>query len=118
MPGDLENAIATAANKVAQYIADVATLQVVTRYIDLGEGGSAVNTIDRTGFDSYKLVAYTEINLDAGTKAVVPIHKTSTGDLELDCALLEVHQQSVANSIEYRSRMLNALLSLLHAQPK
>ena len=106
MANEFETALKSAATKVAKYVEDAATLQVETRYVDL----SAAASVD---FDQAKPVARTIIKLDSDSVTVLPVRKNEAGVLEVDTALFELHQQNVTTAIEYRARILNALLSTL-----
>ena len=84
-------------------------MQVETKYVEIGEGGDV-------DFEGAKPVARTEIKLDGDSEAVLPMRTNETGALEVDITLFELHQQNVATAIDYRARILNALLSTLVSQ--
>ena len=106
MPSELETTLKDIATTVVKYVEDVATLRVETRYVDIGGDGTP-------DFDQAHPVARTIIRLDADSETVVPMRKGTGGALEVDSALFELHQQNVATAIDYRARMLSALLSAL-----
>jgi len=106
MPNELETALKNTATTVAKYVQDVATLQVETRFVDIGSEGTP-------DFDQAHPVARSIVRLDGDSETVVPMRKGTGGALEVDSALFELHQQNVATAIDYRSRMLNSLLSAL-----
>ncbi len=109
MPNEYEIALRNAASSVAKYVQDAASMQVETKYVEIGEGGD----ID---FSSAKPVARTDIKLDGDSEAVLPMRTNESGALEVDFTLFELHQQNVATAIDYRARILNALLSTLVSQ--
>ncbi len=111
MPNELENSIRSAAETIAKYVADVATLTVETRYVEVGATGDM-------NFDQSKPAARTEIRLDADSKTVVPMRNNEQGTLMVDAALLDIHNRNVAAAIEYRARMLSSLLGILQARIK
>jgi hypothetical protein len=104
MPNEFETALKTTAAKLASYVEDAATLQVETRYMDIGGDGMPA-------FDQARPVARSIVRLDGDSETVVPMRKGSAGALEVDSALFELHQQNVATAIDYRAKILNALLS-------
>ena len=106
MAGEIETAMRQAAAKVAQYVEDVSEMRVVTSYVEVAPGGDA-------GFDAAKPVARTVVKFDGDSETVVPVRPAEGGRLELDDALLGVHRDSVNAAIEYRARILNALLGAL-----
>ncbi len=108
MATELENSIKRAAETVAKYVEDVATLTVETCYVEVG--GSADN------FEQAKPGARTIIKLDADSQTVIPMQKSGTAGLEVDTALLAVHDKNVASAIEYRARMLSALIAILQGR--
>lgn len=109
MPNEYEIALRNAASSVAKYVQDAASMKVETKYVEIGEGGD----ID---FSSAKPVASTEIKLDGDSEAVLPMRTNEAGTLEVDITLFELHQQNVATAIDYRARILNALLGTLLSQ--
>ena len=109
MPNEYEVALRNAAASVAKYIQDAATMLVETKYVELGENGAQ-------SFDSAKPVARTVIKLDGDSEAVLPMRQNESGALEVDLTLFELHQQNVATAIDYRTHILNALLTTLVAQ--
>ena len=106
MPNEYEIALRNAASSVAKYVQDAATMMVETRYVEVGDAG----TVD---FDSAKPVARTQIKLDGDSEAIIPMRRNEGGVLEVDATLFDLHQQNVSTAIEYRARILNALLGTL-----
>lgn len=106
MASELETALKNAATVVGQYVKDVATMTVETKYVDVGPDGAV-------DFNQARPVARTIIKLDGDSESVVPVRRNEAGASEVDSALFELHQQNVTTTIEYRARMLNALLSTL-----
>ena len=113
MANEVADALRTAAEKVAQYIQDAGTLQVSTGYVQVG-----AKVDGDLQFDVAGPVASTVIKLDGDCKAVVPMRVAGNGTLELDTALLELHQRNVDTAIEYRARMLQALLGALQTRAR
>ena len=106
---ELETAVRGAAERIARYVEDVATMTVETRYVEVGGEGA----ID---FEQARPVARTVVALDADCTAVLPMRPDQSGRLEVDAALFELHQRNVASAIEYRTRILNALLGALQSR--
>jgi hypothetical protein len=102
MANELREAIKTSANRIAEYVKDVSQMVVETSYVELGA----------TSFENAKLAARTEVNLDGDSKNIIPMQQGES-KLEVDMAVFEVHQQNVSAAIEYRTKMMNSLLSLL-----
>jgi hypothetical protein len=109
MPNEYEVALRNAAASVAKYVQDAATMLVETKYVEVGDNGVQ-------NFDSAKPVARTIIKLDGDSEATLPMRPNESGALDVDLTLFELHQQNVATAIDYRARILNALLSTLVAQ--
>jgi hypothetical protein len=70
-------------------------------------------SVRRRLLDSGKLVARTVIGLDGDTKIVIPMRASASGELAIDNELLDLHQKNATTAIEYRARILDALLGLL-----
>ncbi len=102
MASEMREALKSAAEKIAKYVEDVAEMAVETHYVELGAAS----------FDQAKLAARTIVKLDGDSQTVVPMQKGES-KLEVDMAVFEVHQQNVAAATEYRTKMMNALLSVL-----
>ena len=111
MPSELETALKNTATSVAKYVQDAAELQVETRYVDVSSEGTPA-------FDQARPVARTVIRLDGESQTVVPMRKGAGGALEVDATLFELHQQNVITAIDYRARILNALLSALPSRTR
>jgi len=109
MPNEFEIALRDAATSVAKYVQDAASMQVETKYVDVGEGGDV-------DFETAKPVARTEIKLDGDSETVLPMRHNDSGGMDVDLNLFELHQQNVATAIDYRARILNALLGTLVSQ--
>lgn len=105
MANELTNALKSAAEKIAIYVDKVSTLTVQTEYVELD--AAAVS------FENAKPVASTVIKLDGDCKTVVPMRRNEAGVLVTDDALYELHERNVATAIEYRARMMNAMLQSL-----
>ena len=106
MATDLENSIRIAAEKVAGYIDDVATLTVSTSYVKLSPNGDV-------DFAQAKPVARTVVKIDGDCDAILPMRASDTGALTVDVDLLELHQRNVTTAIDYRARLLDAMIGLL-----
>jgi hypothetical protein len=98
----MREALKSAAEKIAKYVEDAAEMTVETQYVELGAAS----------FDQAKLAARTIIKLDGDSQTVIPMQKGES-KLEVDMAVFEVHQQNVAAATEYRTKMMNSLLSVL-----
>jgi len=109
MATELENSIRSAAEKVAGYVEDVATMTVTTQYVQVGADGDV-------DFDQAKPAARTIIKLDGDCGAVVPMRAAEAGRLEMDATLFDLHQRNVTTAIEYRARILSALLGVLQSR--
>jgi hypothetical protein len=105
MPNDFEAALKSVAASVAKYVQDAATLQVETRYVEIGAGEPA--------FEKAPAAARTVIRLDGDSETVIPMRKGAGAALEVDSGLFELHQQNVAIAIDYRARILSSLLNTL-----
>ncbi len=104
MANEINNALKSAAQKIAKYVDNVATMTVETRYVDLGE---------TVVFDNALPAARTEIRLDGDCATVLPVRKNDTGVFVVDGDMYALHQQNVATAIDYRARMMEALLQTL-----
>jgi hypothetical protein len=103
MASELENALKNVATQISEYVKDVATLTVATEYVLIGSSGEA------------HPVAKSVIKLDGDSGTTVPMRQATTGQLDVDTALFDIHQRNVATAIEYRARMMAALLDALRA---
>jgi hypothetical protein len=106
MPSELESSIRNAAEKVAKYIADAATMTVETSYVEIG--GNAA-----TGFDAARPAARTIVKLDGDNASVLPLRVTNDNSLEIDASLFAIHERNVQTAIEYRSKILSSVIGIL-----
>jgi hypothetical protein len=103
---ELKDALKAAAEKIAQYVQDAAEMAVETRYIEMGA----------ESFDDARLAARTVVKLDGDSQTVVPMRKSEGGALVVDTTVFELHQQNVQAAVDYRTRMMSALLDVLRPQ--
>lgn len=106
MPTELENSIRAAAEKVARYIEDAASMEVKTYYVLVGADTAPDVEKDRPG-------AYTLVKLDGDNKTIVPMREGRDGVMELDSTLFDIHERNVKTATEYRASVLNSLIGLL-----
>ena len=102
MANDLNNAVKNVAEKIVKYVDQVATLTVETRYVEID-----TPTVD---FEQARPVARTVIRLDGDCDAVLPMRRGENGSMAVDGALFELHERNVTTAIDYRTRMMAALL--------
>ncbi|HEY3312128.1 MAG TPA: hypothetical protein VGK00_10860 [Anaerolineales bacterium] len=100
---ELKEALKSAADKIAQYVDDAATMTVETRYIEMGGDP-----------DQSKLAARTIVKLDGDSETVLPMKKGQDGTLVVDTMVNEMHQENVQTAIDYRTEMLERLLGLFN----
>lgn len=105
MTAELDKAIKDTAEKITQYVNDVATMTVETRYTVIGADGVTEE----------RVAARTVAKLDGDSESLVPVRVNEQGQTEVDLELFEVHQRNVATAIEYRSRVVSALVEALRS---
>ena len=98
---ELKEALKNAADQIAKYVQDIATMTVETRYIEMGGDP-----------DKSMLAARTIIKLDGDSETVLPMKKGPDGSLVVDTIVNEKHQENVQAAIDYRAEMLERLMSL------
>jgi hypothetical protein len=106
MATDYITSLKNAAASVAKYVEDAASMEVITKYVEIGSDV----TID---FAQARPVSRTVVKLDADSETVIPMRQGQGGVLEVDTALYDIHQRNVATAVDYRARMMNALLGTL-----
>ena len=102
MANEFRDAMKNTADQIAKFVQDAATLTVETKYVEVGA----------TSLDDAKPVARTIVKLDGDSEAVLPMKKNEAGVMEVDAAVFELHQQNVQMAIDYRAKILNALIVL------
>lgn len=106
MANELNTALKNAAEKIVKYVDNVATMSVETRFVEVG-----ANAAD---FKAAAPAASTTIRLDGDCSAVLPMRRRAdTNELEVDTSMFELHQRNVETAIEYRTKMMDALLQTL-----
>jgi hypothetical protein len=99
---ELKEALKNAADKIAKYVEDAATMTVETRYVEIGAKA-----------DATKMAARTIIKLDGDSETILPMKTGPDGALVVDTVINEMHQENVQAAIDYRTEMLERLLSVL-----
>lgn len=102
---ELRDALKSTADTIAKYVKDAATLTVTTLTQEVGNPAAAPSP-----------AATTTICMDGDNTSIVPTQKSDAGRLEVDAALYELHAANVKSAIEYRARMLQAMLELLRTR--
>jgi len=103
---DLETSIRNAAEKIAAYVEDIATMTVETKYVKIDEKG-------QFDFNQAIPVARTVVKLDGDSEAVVPLRTSDTGAIVIDTDLMDLHHRNVSTTIEYRAQLVGALAGML-----
>ncbi len=98
---EIKEALRSAASVVSKYVLDVASLNVETQ------------TVDAALHQEPVLAARTLIKFDGDNTTTVPARLNDTGKWEIDTVLYNIHVQNVQSAIDYRTRMLDAMLSLI-----
>ena len=108
----LESTLRDVAQKIARYVEDALEMEVVTKYAKVGPDG------DRD-FAAAKPVALTRFKADGDIEVVVPARESEPGSvqLEINDALLELHERNVAAAIEYRAKLFQAAVAAVEALP-
>ena len=106
MATDLQNSIRNAAERIVQYIDDASSMTVETKYVIVDAAGDIA-------FDQAKPLARSDMALDGDNESIVPMRLTEAGRLDLDASLLELHMANVETAIQYRARILAALVDVL-----
>ncbi len=101
---ELKDALKNTASSIATFVKNAATLTVETQTIEVGQ------------MEPPRLAARTVISLDGDNSSVIPAQKNETGALIVDSGLYELHMQNVQAAIDYRARMLDAMLGLLKSR--
>ena len=105
MANEVNNALRSAAESVARYVDTVATLSVTTRVMD-------VKSVDGME-EKIKTAAHTVITLGGDSCVDLPTKLDDEGNPVIDQALFEIHERNVSTAIEYRAKMMQALLDTL-----
>ncbi len=103
MENETREAVRAAIAEAARYVREAAVMAVETKYVDL----------DSASFEDASLMVRTIVKLDGESEVVIPAKKNEFGGLEADVAVFDLHQQNVRTAIEYRAKMLQALVGLL-----
>lgn len=108
MANEMSNALKTAADKIVGYVNNVSTMTVETRFVEINNGSA--------DFSAAQPAACTIIRLDGDCSAVLPVRKNEAGQMEVDTVMFEMHQRNVQTAIEYRQKILQALLEAIKGQ--
>lgn len=112
MVSELETAIKNVTAKVAEYVENIATLTVETRYVPIEEDATPGT------FAEAKPAARTIIRFDSDSETIIPMRKGKDQQLEVDGELFNIHQTNVTTAIAYRAQMLQMLLDILRIRPR
>ena len=102
---DLQAALRQAAASLAHQISEATALEVKTLWVEVSDDGAYK-------FEDARPVASTRIELDGDTTLTIPMRREN-GVLVRDDDLLELHLGSVSNAVEYRYKILDAILNVV-----
>lgn len=102
---EMKEALKNVADTIAKYVEDAAIMTVETKYMELGGE-----------IKEAKLAARTVVKLDGDSETILPMKKNADGVLVVDTVMNEMHQENVQAAIDYRSEVLEKLLSVLSSQ--
>lgn len=106
----VEESLRAAVDKISHYVEDVATLQVETRYLVIGDDGALPTGANgKVDFAQANAAAFSEIKIDGDCYTVVPIRKNANGEFVFQEALNQVHDRNVAAAVQYRKDIVSAL---------
>ena len=108
MANEFERSLKNTAARIAQYVDDVAAINVDTRYLLVGAE-------DQADFAQAKPGLRTVIRLDGDCETILPVNAGAGGQLEVNTEMYEIHQRNVQTAIEYRAKILAALLEAMKA---
>ena len=98
---EIKEALRSTADTIAKYVRDLGVLHVETQTLDVGKAADPV------------LAARTVIKIDGDNTSVIPGVQNQQGKWEIDTGLYDLHMQNVQKAIEYRSKLMDAMLGLL-----
>ena len=107
MAEDWENSIKTVAQSLANALKDAAKLSVQTEFIEPATSGGAQAT---------PIVLTTTIKLDGDSNNAVPVRRVAGAGLDVNTPLHQIHENNVRAAMEYRTRILSALLNAVQAR--
>ena len=81
MANDFTSSLRNAAASVAKYVDDAATMEVVTKYVEIGDDSAS-------DFEAAKPVARTIIKLDSDSETIFPMRAGQDDVLEVDMSLV------------------------------
>ena len=98
---EIKEALKNVADEVAKYVKDAATLTVETQTVEVGKT------------DKPALAARSVIKLDGDNTTTLPTIKNEAGKAEVDPVIYEIHMQNVQAAIDYRGRIIEAVIEVL-----
>lgn len=98
---EIKEALKSVADEVAKYVKDAATLSVETQTVEVGKAGVPT------------MAARSVIKLDGDNTTILPTVKNDAGKTEVDPVIYELHMQNVEAAIDYRSKIIQAVIEVL-----
>lgn len=107
MAENWEVSVKAAAQKLADALQDATTLNVITEYVVPATVGAQQEAPVRLE---------TTIKLDQDSTNQVAARRLADGTITVDMPLYDIHEKNVKAAIDYRERVLAALLDAVKAQ--
>jgi hypothetical protein len=114
MSEDLQEILRDTAEKIKELVANAATMNVETWYIEMGVDEIAINDQGKAQFrQNAHPAAMTEVRFDGDSIAILPMRRGEDDRLMVDRQVKELHDHNVKTATDYRAGILNSLVGLL-----
>ncbi len=113
MSEDFQEILRDTAEKIRELVANAATMNVETWYIEMGVDQVAIDQGKAQFRQNAHPAAMTEVRFDGDSIAILPMRRGEDDRLMVDRQVKEMHDHNVKTATDYRAGILNSLVGLL-----
>ncbi len=114
MSEDFQEILRDTAEKIRELVANAATMNVETWYIEMGVDQVAIDDQGKAQFrQNAHPAAMTEVRFDGDSIAILPMRRGEDDRLMVERQVKEMHDHNVKTATDYRAGILNSLVGLL-----
>jgi hypothetical protein len=114
MSEDFQEILRDTAEKIKELVANAATMNVETWYVEMGVDEVPIDDRGKAQFrQNAHPAAMTEVRFDGDSIAILPMRRGEDDRLMVDRQVKELHDHNVKTATDYRAGILNSLVGLL-----
>jgi hypothetical protein len=114
MSEDFQEILRDTAEKIKELVANAATMNVETWYVEMGVDEVPIDAQGKAQFrQNAHPLAMTEVRFDGDSVSILPMRRGEDDRLMVDRQVKDLHDHNVKTATDYRAGILDSLVGLL-----